>query len=330
VTAARSIIQYVGNSENDIILDVLPLAFDYGLYQIIMTFMFGGTIILERTMGFIEPIIKRIESEQVTGFPVVPMISAMLLKMKKLPAERLTSLRYITSTGALWPAAHIGQFRNSLPAVKIFSMYGLTECKRVGFLPPELIDKYPESVGQAMPNCEALVVDETGKAVGPGETGELIIRGSNVMQGYWNDPETTELFFKSGRYPADRILHTGDWFRLGECGLLYFAGRRDDLIKSFGRRVSPREVEDVAVSIPGVAEAAVIGVSDETGSQVVGIFVVAHAGSAIDENAVKAFCASRLEPYKVPKHVWIVGSLPRTPNGKVDKKQLKEKVLNPL
>ena len=146
------------------------------------------------------------------------------------------------------------------------------------------------------------------------------------MQGYWKDPETTAQFFKDGRYPADRTLHSGDWFRLGEEGLLYFAGRRDDLIKSFGRRVSPREVEDAAVSMPGVAEAAVIGVPDEVGGRVVGVFVVVHKGAGIDENAVKVFCANQLEPYKVPRHVWIVPSLPRTPNGKVDKKKLKERV----
>jgi amino acid adenylation domain-containing protein len=324
VSAARSIIQYIGNDENDVILDVLPLAFDYGLYQVLMGFMFGGTIVLEREMGFLEPMIRAIEKEGVTGFPVVPVISAVLLKMKRLPVERFSSLRYVTSTGALWPAAHIRQFRELLPNVTFFSMYGLTECKRVGFLPPELIDSYSESVGRAMPNCDALVIDEKGNPVRPGETGELIVRGSNVMQGYWNDRETTEQFFRAGRYPDDRVLHTGDWFRLGEEGLLYFVGRRDDLIKSFGRRVGPREVEDIIVSMPGIAEAAVVGVADEINGQVPGAFVVTKEGSGLDESGIKIFCAKHLEPYKIPQYLWFVDSLPRTPNGKVDKRSLKD------
>jgi len=324
VSAARSIIQYIGNDENDVILVVLPLAFDYGLYQVLMAFMFGGTIVLEREMGFLEPMIRTIEKEGVTGFPVVPVISAVLLRMKRMPVERFSSLRYMTSTGALWPAAHIRQFRKLLPNVTVFSMYGLTECKRVGFLPPELIDSYPESVGGAMPNCEALVVDEKGNPVRPGETGELVVRGSNVMQGYWNDRETTERFFWAGRYPADRILHTGDWFRRGEEGLLYFEGRRDDLIKSSGRRVGPREVEDIIVSMPGIAEAAVIGVADEINGQVPGAFVVTKEGAGLDESGIKAFCGRLLEPYKVPQYLWFIDSLPRTPNGKVDKKSLKD------
>ncbi len=324
VSAARSIIQYVGNDENDIILNALPLAFDYGLYQIIMGFMFGGTVVLERSVGFLEPLIQTIERERVTGFPLVPSLSAMLLRLKRLPVERLDSLRYVTSTGAVWPEAHIRKFRELLPHVKLFSMYGLTECKRVGFLLPELIDECPGSVGRAMSNCEVIVVDGSGQAIRPGEIGELIVRGSNVMQGYWNDPETTKKVFKGGRYPADRLLHTGDWFRLDEDGLLYFVGRRDDLIKSSARRVSPREVEDVIASIAGIAEVAAIGVPDEINGQVVAVFVVAKKGKNIDELGIKAFCEKQLEPYKVPRYVWFVDSLPKTPNGKTDKKRLDE------
>jgi acyl-CoA synthetase (AMP-forming)/AMP-acid ligase II len=275
-------------------------------------------------VGFLEPLIQTIERERVTGFPLVPSLSAMLLRLKRLPVERLDSLRYMTSTGAVWPEAHIRKFRELLPHVKLFSMYGLTECKRVGFLPVELIDECPGSVGRAIPNCEVTVVDGSGQAIRPGEIGELVVRGSNVMQGYWNDPETTEKVFKGGRYPADRLLHTGDWFRLDEDGLLYFVGRRDDLIKSSARRVSPREVEDVIASITGIAEVAAIGVPDEINGQVVAVFVVAKKGKKIDELGVKSFCKKQLEPYKVPRYVWFVDSFPKTPNGKTDKKRLVE------
>jgi acyl-CoA synthetase (AMP-forming)/AMP-acid ligase II len=321
VSAARSIIQYVDNDEKDIILDVLPLAFDYGLYQVIMAFMFGGTVVLERSAGYLEPLIRTIEREKVTGFPVVPTIIAMLLRMKSFPSGRLKSLRYITSTGAAWPVAHIRKIRELLPHVTIFSMFGLTECKRVGFLPPDLIDDKPGSIGGAMPNCETSVLSRKGNIVQPGAKGQLMVRGSNVMQGYWNDPATSDRTFRPGRYPADRRLHSGDWVRLGKDGLLYFVGRHDDMIKSFGRRVSPREVEEVVVQMAGVAEAAALGVPDEINGQVVAVFVVAHK-KRIGEREVQAFCRKRIEAYKVPRYVWFLEALPKTPNGKTDKKRL--------
>jgi long-chain acyl-CoA synthetase len=321
VSAARSIIQYLKNDQKDIILDVLPLSFDYGLYQVIMAFMFGGTVVLERSVAYLEPLIRTIEREKVTGFPVVPAITAMLLRMKHLPSDRLRSLRYITSTGATWPVAQIKMIRELLPHVTLFSMFGLTECKRVGFLPPDLIDKRPESVGTAMPNCEAFVVDRKCSGVRRGLIGELVVRGSNVMQGYWNDLATSDKVFRKGRYPADRLLHTGDWFRLGQDGLLYFVRRHDDLIKSFGRRVSAGEVEEVVASMPRISEAAAIGVPDEINGQAVAVFVVAQKKN-ISELKVRAYCKKELEPYKVPRHVWFVDSLPKTPHGKVDKKRL--------
>jgi amino acid adenylation domain-containing protein len=329
VSAARSIIQYLKNDQRDVIVDVLPLAFDYGLYQVIMAFMFGGTVVLERSAAYLEPLIQTIEKEKVTGFPVVPTITAMLLRMKRFPSERLRSLRYITSTGAAWPAAHIQKIREFLPHVTLFSMYGLTECKRVGFLPPDLIDKKPESVGMAMPNSEAMIVGRKGEEVRRGSAGELVVRGSNIMQGYWADSAASKRVFRKGRYPADRLLHTGDWFRLGEDGLLYFVGRHDDLIKSFGRRVSPREVEGVVASMPGISEAVAIGVPEEINGQVIGIFAVAQK-SGIDGQKVQAFCRKLLEAYKIPKYVWFVDSLPKTPNGKTDKKRLIETAANNL
>jgi long-chain acyl-CoA synthetase len=203
-------------------------------------------------------------------------------------------------------------------------MFGLTECKRVGFLPPNLIDDKPGSIGSAMPNCETSVVDRNGNAVRLGSKGELVVRGSNVMQGYWNDPAASERTFRKGRYPADLRLHSGDRVRLGKDGLLYFIGRHDDMIKSLGRRVSPREVEEVIALMPGIAEAAALGVPDEINGQVVAVFVIAQKKKDIDERKVQAFCRKQLEPYKVPKYVWFVKSLPKTSNRKTDKKRLVE------
>ena len=242
ISAARSIIQYVGNEEEDIIINVLPLSFDYGLYQVIMAFMFGGTVVLERSFLYLYSILERIGKEKVTGFPIVPTVVAMLLEVRDLKQYDFSSLRYMTNTGAALPVKHIHRLRTLFPQVRMISMFGLTECKRVCYLPPEELDRRPSSVGKAMPNCEVYVIDEEGNEVPPNQTGELIIRGSNVMQGYWSDPVLTAKTYKDGRYPGDRKLYSGDYFHQDEEGFLYFEGRKDDMIKSRGERISAKEV----------------------------------------------------------------------------------------
>ncbi len=165
--------------------------------------------------------------------------------MKDLPRHDFSSLRYITNTAASLPVPHIRRLRELFPNVRLFSMYGLTECKRVSYLPPELIDERPDSVGKAMPNEEVYIVDEHGDRVGPHRVGELVVRGSNVMMGYWEMPEETSACLRPGRYPGERVLYTGDLFRTDDEGYLYFVGRKDDIIKSRGEKVSPREIENV-------------------------------------------------------------------------------------
>jgi acyl-CoA synthetase (AMP-forming)/AMP-acid ligase II len=201
-------------------------------------------------------------------------------------------------------------------------MYGLTECKRVSFLPPEELSARPTSVGRAIPGTEAWVDDGRGGVAAPGEVGELLVRGGHVMQGYWNAPEVTAERLRPGRWPWERILATGDLFRTDDAGYLYFVGRRDDLIKSRGEKVVPREVEDVLHGADGVTEAAVVGVPDER----LGQAVVAHvAGPSVDAAALRAFCAAHLEAHMVPSAVVVhADALPRTPNGKVDRRALAE------
>jgi amino acid adenylation domain-containing protein len=323
ISAARSIVQYIGNIEDDIILDVLPLSFDYGLYQVIMAFMFGGTVVLEKSFLYLHSILERISQEKVTGFPIVPTIVAMLLKLQDLKKYDFSTLRYMTNTGAALPVEHIRRLRDMFPNVTMISMFGLTECKRVSYLPPEELDSIPSSVGRAMPNCEVFVVDENGVEVPPGETGELIIRGSNVMQGYWADPEITARTYKDGQYPSGRILHSGDYFQQDERGFLYFLGRKDDMIKSKGERISAKEVENNISSMEGVAEVAIIGVPDEIFGQAIKAYIVPAPGFELQEKQVLKYCAENMETFMVPKYIEFVDSLPKTPNGKIDKKQLK-------
>jgi len=328
VSAARSIIQYIGNTSDDIVLNVLPLSFDYGLYQVIMAFMFGGTVVLENSFLYPVKILKCIENERVTGFPIVPTIAALLLRMQSLSKYDMSSLRYITNTAAALPVEHIRRLKTILPQVKLYSMYGLTECKRVSYLPPDELDKRPASVGKAIPNCEVFVVDEHGKKLAPGETGELVIRGANVMSGYWNSPELTSETFREGLYPGERLLYSGDLFKQDEEGYLYFVGRKDDMIKTKGERVSPREVENVICEIDGVLEAVVIGVPDDVLGEAVKAFIVRQPGKQMAEKDIMRHCMYNLEPFMVPKYVEFTEELPRTPNGKIDRKALKTEAIH--
>lgn len=322
LSAARSIIQYLGNTPDDIILSALPLSFDYGLYQVIMAIMFGGTVVLERSFAYPVKILERITRERVTGFPLVPTIAALLVRMKNLKDFDLSSLRYITNTAAALPVEHVQRLRSALPHVALYSMYGLTECKRVSYLPPEELDRRPSSVGKPIPNSEVFIVNEEGEEAPSGEIGELVIRGPHVMCGYWNSPELTATTFRQGRLPGERLLYSGDLFKKDEEGFLYFIGRNDDMIKSKGERISPREIEDVLCALDGVAEAAVIGVPDEILGQAIKAFIVLSADARLTERHILKYCSDNLQTFMVPKYVEFLDSLPKTPNGKVHKKGL--------
>ena len=174
-----------------------------------------------------------------------------------------------------------------------------------------------------MPNCEVFVVDEDGNKVSPGETGELIIRGSNVMQGYWKDPDLTAKVYRPGRYAGERILYSGDYFRTDEEQFLYFLGRRDDMIKSKGERISAKEVENTISSMVGVVEVAVIGVPDAILGQAIKAFIVPADVARMTEKEVLKFCSGHMETFMVPRYIEFMDSLPKTPNGKIDKKRLK-------
>jgi acyl-CoA ligase (AMP-forming) (exosortase A-associated) len=321
VAAATSITTYLENRADDVILNVLPLSFDYGLYQVLMAMKFGGTVVLEKSFAYPQAVLQRLASKGVTGFPIVPTMSAILLQMD-LAAHQFPSLRYITNTGAALPTDHIVRLRQAFPGVRLYSMFGLTECKRVSYLPPEQLDRRPTSVGKAMPNVEVYIVDENGGRLPPGEVGELVVRGANVMRGYWKLPEETARMLRPGPIPGERVLYTGDLFRMDEEGYLYWTGRRDDIIKSRGEKVSPKEVENVLYSLPGVAMAAVIGVADPVLGQAIKAVISRSDGGRISEQDVLRHCALHLEDFMVPKKVEFRDKLPRTPTGKIDKRQL--------
>lgn len=319
--ATDSIISYLENVEDDVVIGLLPLSFDYGLYQLLMTFKFGGTLVLER--GFVYPaaVLQRIQQERVTGLPGVPTMFAVLIRMD-LSRYDLSSLRYLTNTAAALPSGHVLELRRKFPGALLYSMYGLTETKRTLYLPPVELERRPGSVGIAIPGTEVWIVDDEGRRLGPGRVGELVVRGRHVMRGYWGDEAATAERFRPGPLPGERVCYTGDLFRMDEEGFFYFVARRDDIIKCRGEKVAPREVENVLYGLEGVREVAVVGVPDPLLGEAVKAFLVVD-GDPISEADVLAYCRRNLEVHMVPKYVEFRSELPKTDSGKISKSVLR-------
>ena len=317
LTAGTSISTYLEMKEHDVVMGVLPLAFDYGLYQLIMSFRVGARLVLERSFAFPAQVLKVMVEEKVTGFPGVPTIFAVLAELKNLREFDLSSIAYVTTTAAALPVKHITMLRELFPTARIYSMYGLTECKRCTYLPPADLERKPTSVGLAIPNTELWLVDEDGKKVGPNVIGQLVIRGATVMKGYWEKPEATAKKLKPGPLPGEQVLYTGDLCRLDDEGYLSFVSRMDDIIKSRGEKVAPKEVETALMNIKGVKEAVVIGVPDELLGQAIKAFVVLEAGVTMTDKDVMKECQKRLENFMVPKVVQFMSALPKTTSGKI-------------
>jgi long-chain acyl-CoA synthetase len=324
VSAGRSIISYLGLQHDDVIVCALPLSFDYGLYQILMGFAVGARVVLEPAFVFPMKVLEAMVREHGTVFPGVPTMFSLLMNLDAVARYPLPHLRIITNTAAALSEQHIRRLIATFPQARLYSMYGLTECKRVSYLPPEELERRPTSVGRGMPNEEVYLVDEQGRRLPNGSTGQLVIRGSNVMRGYWRRPEETARKLKPGPLPGEWVLHSGDIFRTDEEGYLYFVARSDDIIKSRGEKVSPKEVENALYGIEGVMEAAVVGVPDPLLGQAIKAFVVLKEGYGYSEREIIRQCLARLENFMAPKRVVFVNVLPKTENGKIDKKRLQE------
>lgn len=319
-----SLIEYLRLSEHDRIMLVLPLAFDYGLYQLLMAITVGATLIVEQSFTFPATTFKQIEINKPTVFPGVPTIFAMIIASHKKMAVSFESITKITNTAASLTAEYIPYLKEIFPNALIFKMYGLTECKRVSYLEPELIDSKTSSVGKAIPGTEVLLRTPDGKKVNSGEPGILYVRGPHVMSGYWNKDELSNEMLKPGFYPWEQMLCTNDWFKMDEEGFLYFLGRNDDIIKTRGEKVSPVEVENVLYKIKGINEVVVVGIPDEIMGEVIVAFVSLHKNADLNEKILMHTCISNLENFMVPQKIVLIEEMPRSANGKIDKKKLKE------
>jgi amino acid adenylation domain-containing protein len=322
VFAVGSLSEYQRLANDDVQLNLLPMAFDYGLYQLLLSVWAGATLILDRSFTFPAEVFARMNAHGVTTFPGVPTVFAMIIAAHRRTPLLFPQVRRVTNTAAALPPAHIAILREIFPNALIFAMYGLTECKRVSYLPPELIDAKPGSVGIAIPGTEVYLRTPEGEPVGPGGSGILHVRGPHMMRGYWNNQKRTDEMLFPGDIPGERVLCTGDWFRMDEDGCLYFLSRTDDIIKTRGEKVSPAEVEAALCSIPGIREAVVIGVADEVLGQAIRAFVVPVDGETLNERQLRHELTRRLENFMVPRDILLRDTLPKSPNGKIDRKAL--------
>jgi amino acid adenylation domain-containing protein len=304
VFVVGSIASYLEVTADDRVLSGLPLSFGYGLNQLLTCVHARATLVLERSLAFPGRLVELLERERITGVPGVPTFFSVLTGLDGLAERDLPDLRFLTNAGAALPRPLLDTVRRTFPGARLFSMYGQTECTRVCYLPPDQLDARPGSVGVPIPGTEAWV----------DETGELLVRGPHVMRGYWNDPAATAERIRPGG-----VLATGDLFRTDDEGYLYFVARKDDIIKSRGQKVAPREVEEALLAHPGVREAAVVGVADA----ILGEAVHAHVAAAdLSERELRRHCAALLEDHLVPQRFQIHTELPKTVNGKIDRRAL--------
>lgn len=325
VFATESVAAYLEVGPLDRILGVLPFAVSYGLYQLVLAVHVGASVLVERSFAFPRDVLQRVEQAGVTVFSAVPTIFAALLAQRPRPI--LPAVVSVTNAGAALPPEFLPGIHEAFPSALFYSMYGQTECKRISYLDPDLVDANPLSVGLSIPGTEAFVLRDDGERAGAGEVGILHVRGPHVMAGYWKQPGLTAKALVPGPVPGELMLRTGDLFRTDREGLLYFVSRTDDMIMSGGNKVSPVEIENTVYTVPGVREAAAVGVPDETLGEAVVVYVATHVGAELTPEEIRRACRARLEPALVPKRVILVDELPKTQAGKISRTDLRAEAI---
>jgi acyl-CoA ligase (AMP-forming) (exosortase A-associated) len=335
VAGAKSVASYLGNHEGDTLLAALPLSFDAGFSQLTTAFHAGARVVL---LNYLMPrdVLKAMAREHVTGLTAVPPLYIQLAQLT-WPSEIGEHLRYFANTGGRMPRETLNALRQRVPRTRPFLMYGLTEAFRSTYLPPEEVDRRPDSIGKAIPNAEILVLREDGTECAADEPGELVHRGALVGMGYWNDADKTAERYKLlapglGGRPAglqlpEYAVFSGDTVRRDAEGFLYFIGRRDEMIKTSGYRVSPTEVEEIVYASGLVGECAAFGVEHAVLGQAIQVVATPLEGSdAVNVAGLLERCRTHMPAYMMPAGIDSVpGPLPRNPNGKIDRKLLAER-----
>lgn len=332
VAGAKSVASYLGNRSDDRLLAALPFSFDYGLSQLTTALVSGACCVL---MEYLLPrdVIRTMEKQRITGLAAVPPLWIQLSQLD-WPQSINEHLRYFTNSGGKMPQATLSALRERAPSAAPYLMYGLTEAFRSTYLPPDQIDKRPDSIGKAIPNAEILVVRPDGTTCQPGESGELVHRGSLVALGYWNDVDKTAERFKpsptqlTGLPMTEIAVWSGDTVSMDNEGFLYFVGRQDEMIKTSGYRVSPTEVEEVIYASGLAREAVVLGITHPLLGQAIVVAAAAVEGGTLDSAEIINYCRREMPTFMVPVHIAEFDALPRNPNGKIDRNSLNEQLAN--
>ena len=316
-----SILQYLGLTAEDSLLDIVNFSYSYGNSLLLTNTKAGAKLIIENRTAYPISVIEQLYASQSTGFSTVGSYINIMLKQETLQAYHLQHLRYITFAGESTNFGDIVKLNRMAPHIKIFVMYGQTEASaRLSYLEPDLLFQKVGSVGKGIPGVTLRLVDEEGLEVPPGEIGEIIAYGENIMLGYWNNSSATRLVIKDG------WLYTGDLAVTDEDGYIYIKGRNDDMIKHLGIRISPVEIESVINGCEQVLESAVIGVKDEEGTHIKAFVVVKDgidAGQAV--KPINTQVRRLLPAFKVPKTIEFIAELPRTTTGKIRRSELRNK-----
>lgn len=318
VSNNRSIVAYLGIGPEDRILSVLPFYYIYGTSLLYTHFSVGGSVVLENRFAYPNVALDTLQQTACTGFAGVPSTFAILLGKSTLKKRRFESLRYVTQAGGAMAPSMQKEVAETFSPARLYVMYGATEAApRLTFVEPEQLPRKWGSIGKAVPNVEVIVAGPGGESLGPGVVGEVAARGSNIMMGYWQDPEGTAEVLRQGWY------YTGDLGKLDEDGYIFLEGRAKDIIKAGGNRVGAKEIEETLMELPEVLETAVVGVPDPILGEAILALAVPRGASEGLEEKLRLHSKSRLPPYKQPKWFEIRSTLPKNESGKILKQVLR-------
>ncbi len=321
----ESIVGYLGLDENERVLVLLPFYYSYGHSVLLSHVAVGGCMVIDNRFGFPNTVLDTALAEKVTGLPGVASTFNILMLRSRLPETGLPDLRYFTTAGGALPPAGLDRLRAMLPGATPIPMYGQTEgTARLSYLPPDELDRKSGSIGRGIPGVDLAVLHKDGRPVMPGETGEIVAAGDNIMSGYWEDPEeTARVLDEQGR------LWTGDLARVDEEGYIFVVGREKDMIKSGAFRINPGEIEEILAELEGVLACAVVGLPDELLGEKMQVCLVPAEGAQLDEKTVMRHLKRRLPHWKVPQGLRFFDDLPRTASGKIRKHRLREALMKP-
>ena len=313
IANTNSIIQYLNLRENDRIMVVLPFFYCYGLSLLHTHIRVGGQLVLNNNFIFLASTINKLNEFQCTGFAGVPSHFQILLRKTELfKKTEFPYLRYVTQAGGKLENAFILEFAESFPSIDFFVMYGQTEATaRLSYLPPHMLKKKLGSLGKGIPGVELKVVNQKGEVVQPGKTGEIIARGNNIMQGYFDDPKESLKAIRNG------WLYTGDIATIDSDGYIFLTARKKEIMKIGGKRISPKEIEAVIYQIPGIIDCSVKAVADDIlGEAIKAIIVVAENVINVNEETIKSYCSGKLSNYKIPSVIELKYEISMSATGK--------------